>query len=249
MPRMDASTTADRFSAGSPSNGGRPPSAVVLDLGGVLIDWDPRHLYRSMFSGDEAAMEAFLATVCTPEWNARLDAGRPWAEAVATLVEEFPAERERIIAFHERWPEMLGGAIEGTVAILGELRDRRVPVYALSNWSAETFPVARARYPFLGWFDGLVISGEERFAKPDPRLFRVLLERHRLDPRSTAYVDDSAANVTVAAELGMVALLFTGPAALRADLARLGLVGEPGAESGAGPAAAARTHTREDPAG
>ena len=249
MRRMDASTTADRLSARNPSDGGRPPSAVVFDLGGVLIDWDPRHLYRSMFAGDEAAMEAFLATVCTPEWNARQDAGRPWAEAVVTLVEEFPAERERIVAFHERWPEMLGGAIEGTVAILVELRDRRVPVYALSNWSAETFPVARARYPFLGWFDGLVISGEERLAKPDPRLFRVLLERHRLDPRSTVYVDDSAANVTVAAELGMVALQFTGPAALRADLARLGLVGEPGAELGAAPVVTPRTHTWEDPAG
>lgn len=252
MPRMDASTTAVRFSARDPSDGGRLPSAVVFDLGGVLIDWDPRHLYRSMFSGDEAAMEAFLATVCTPEWNARQDAGRPWAEAVATLVEEFPAERERIVAFHARWPEMLGGAIEGTVAILGELRDRRVPVYVLSNWSAETFPVARARYPFLGWFDGLVISGEECLAKPDPRLFRVLLERHRLDPRCTVYVDDSAPNVTVAAELGMVALQFTGPAALRADLARLGLVGEPGA-AGAGPVAARvaapQTRTREDPAG
>jgi len=252
MPRMDASTTADRFSARSPSDGGRPPSAVVFDLGGVLIDWDPRHLYRSLFTA-EADMEAFLATVCTPEWNARQDAGRPWAEAVASLVAQFPTERERIVAYHERWPEMLGGPIEGTVAVLGELRDRRVPVYALSNWSAETFPVAQARYPFLGWFDGLVISGEERLAKPDPRLFRVLLERHRLAPRSTVYVDDSAPNVTVAAELGMVALQFTGPAALRADLARLGLVGEPGAESGAGPVtarvAAPRTRTREDPAG
>lgn len=214
----------------APRPGARPPIvAVVFDLGGVLIDWDPRHLYRSLFAGDEAAMEAFLATVCTPEWNARQDAGRPWDEAVAALVEEHPAERERIIAFRERWPEMLGGAIEGTVALLAELRARLVPVYALSNWSAETFPVARDRYPFLGWFDGLVISGEERVAKPDPRLFRIAIERFGLDPRATAYVDDSPANVAVAAGLGMVALHFRGPDLLRDDLARLGLLGAPAA--------------------
>jgi 2-haloacid dehalogenase len=224
---MDTPSVAARTSPNHPSDDGVPPSAVVFDLGGVLIDWDPRHLYRKLFPGDEAAMEAFLATVCTPEWNARQDAGRPWAEAVATLVEEFPAERELIVAYHERWQEMLGGAIEGTVAILAELRARGVPAFALSNWSAETFPVARERYPFLAWFDGLVISGEERLAKPDPRLFRVLLERHRLDPQSTVYVDDSAANVDVATGLGMAALLFRGPDDLRADLARLGLLEEP----------------------
>ncbi len=212
----------DQLSAPRPGQG---PSAVVFDLGGVLIDWDPRHLYRTIFPGDEAAMETFLATVCTPEWNARQDAGRPWAEAVASLVREFPAERERIVAFHERWPETLGGAIDGTVAILGELRARGMPVYALSNWSAETFPVARARYPFLAWFDGIVVSGEERLAKPDPRLFRVLFDRHGLDPRATVFVDDTDRNLVVAAELGMVVLPFLGAARLRADLERLGLLG------------------------
>ncbi len=204
---------------------GPRPSAVVFDLGGVLIDWDPRHLYRTVFPGDEAAMEAFLTTVCTPEWNARQDAGRPWAEAVASLVQDFPAERERIVAFHERWPETLGGSIDETVAILGELRARGVPVYALSNWSAETFPVARARYPFLAWFDGIVVSGEERIAKPDPRLFRVLFDRHGLDPRATVFVDDTDRNLAVAAELGMVVLPFRSAARLRADLERLGLLG------------------------
>ena len=209
-------------------------SAVVFDLGGVLIDWDPRHLYRKVFVGDEAAMEAFLATVCTPEWNAQQDAGRPWAEAVASLVREFPAERERIVAFHERWPETLGGPIEGTVAILGELRAHGMPIYALSNWSAETFPVARARYPFLGLFDGIVISGEERLAKPDSRLFRILFERFQLNPRSTIFVDDGEPNIAVAAELGMLSLRFMGPAALRADLRTLGLLGGPAASGADG---------------
>lgn len=238
---METSSAAARTRPRQRPDDGSPRRAVVFDLGGVLIDWDPRHLYRKLFPGDVASMEAFLATVCTPEWNARQDAGRSWADAVASLVAEFPAQREHIVAYHERWPEMLGGSIQGTVAILAELRAGGVPVYALSNWSAETFPVARERYPFLAWFDGLVISGEEGLAKPDPRLFRVILERHRLDPRSTVYVDDSAANVAVAAGLGMAALLFRGSDELRADLARLRLLGEPATgPSDDGPAVQAR---------
>lgn len=204
-------------------------ATVVFDLGGVLIDWDPRHLYRKMFDGDEAAMERFLATVCTPEWNARQDAGRSWTEAVAALVREFPDERDRIVAFHARWPETLGESIAGTVDILGELHARAVPLYALSNWSAETFPVARARFPFLDLFDGIVISGEEGVAKPDPRLYRVLFDRYRVDPRAAVFIDDVERNVEVAAGMGMVGLRFTGPAPLRADLEALGLLDRPGA--------------------
>ena len=200
-------------------------SAVVFDLGGVLIDWDPRLLYRKMFGGDDPAMEAFLATVCTPEWNARQDAGRPFVEAVAQLVEDFPSERERIVAFHERWPETLGQQIPGTVAILGELHARGVPLYALSNWSAETFPVARARFPFLGLFEGIVISGEERVSKPDPRLYRVLFDRYRFDPRDAVFIDDAPRNVEVAATMGMLGLQFTGAAPLRTALEACGLLG------------------------
>jgi 2-haloacid dehalogenase len=199
-------------------------SVVVFDLGGVLIDWDPRHLYRKMFGGDEAAMEKFLATVCTPEWNARQDAGRPWTEAVSVLVEDFPAERERITAFHERWPETLGEEVAGTVAILGELHARAVPLYALSNWSAETFPIARARFPFLGLFNGIVISGEERVSKPHPRLFQVLFDRYGLDPRAAVFIDDAPRNVEVATGMGMLGLVFTGAAPLRTALEAIGLL-------------------------
>ncbi len=198
-------------------------TAVVFDLGGVLIDWDPRHLYRRLFAGDEQAMEAFLANVCTPEWNARQDAGRPWEDGVAELVGLHPEQRDLIVAFHERWDEMLGGAIEGTVAILAELRAAGVPCYALSNWSAETFPVARQRFAFLTWFDGIVISGDLGTIKPDPAMFRALLDRHGLRPGGTAYVDDSAPNVAAAGRLGLVAILFRDPASLRRELAELGL--------------------------
>jgi 2-haloacid dehalogenase len=206
---------------GSPPRAG--PQAVVFDLGGVLIDWDPRYLFRTLFDGDDAAMERFLADVCNPAWNGRQDAGRPFAEAVESLALEHPEQRELIEAYWRRWPETLGDAIEPTVAILAELRQAGVPTYALSNWSAETFPLARPRYPFLEWFEGIVISGDVRVAKPDERIFRHLLERYDLAPGATVFIDDSAANVRAAAALGLIAIHFEGADALRRDLAGLGL--------------------------
>jgi 2-haloacid dehalogenase len=200
------------------------PSAVVFDLGGVLIDWDPRHLYRSMFGDDEAAMEQFLAGVTTAEWNTRQDAGRSWAEAVEELAREFPEHRERIAAFHERWIETLGGPIEPTVELLAELRAAGVPLYALTNWSAETFPLARPLFPFLEWFDGIVVSGDVRMVKPDPRIFAHLLETHGLRPEATVFIDDTPANVRAAQAAGMIALQFTDAGSLRTRLVELGLL-------------------------
>jgi 2-haloacid dehalogenase len=201
-----------------------PVSAVVFDLGGVLIDWDPRYLYRPLFHGDDEAMERFLATICTREWNRAQDAGRPWSEAVETLAVTHPEHRELIEAYWERWPETLGDAIEPTVDVLAELRASAIPLYALTNWSAETFPLARPRYPFLDWFDGIVISGEVGSAKPDRRVYEVLLERHRLEPDGVIFIDDVAANVAAAAGLGMRAIRFTDAASLRQALAGHGLL-------------------------
>ena len=198
--------------------------AVVFDLGGVLIDWDPRHLYRTLFDDDEIAMERFLTEVCSPAWNVQQDAGRSWSEAVETLTHRHPGHRELIAAYDERWSEMLGGAIEGTVEILDELRASGVRVAALSNWSAEKFPVARSRFEFLDWFEAIVISGEVGVSKPDERIYRHLLGRMGLDPGSTVFIDDSAANVAAAAELGMTALRFRDPPTLRAELQDLGLL-------------------------
>jgi 2-haloacid dehalogenase len=194
-----------------------PVKAVVFDLGGVLIDWDPRYLYRKLLD-DEAEVEEFLATVCTPAWNAEQDRGRPFAEGVAELVERHPGYAAAITAYHERWPEMLGGAVDGAVEVLAELRAAGVPVYALTNWSAETFGVARERFEFLEWFDGVLVSGEERMIKPDPAIFRLLLDRFGLDPEATFYVDDSEPNVAAADRLGFDAVRFTTPAQLRRDL-------------------------------
>lgn len=195
---------------------------VVFDLGGVLVDWDPRHLYRSEFD-DEAAMEAFLGTVTTPAWNLELDRGRPFADGVRELVAEHPQHEALIRAYHERWPEMLRDAIAGTVEVLTELRAAEVPCYALTNWSAETFPHARERFDFLGVFDGIVVSGEERAVKPDPALFAVLEERFHIAPARTVFIDDSRANVEGAASRGYTTVHFIGPEDLRGRLAGVGL--------------------------
>ncbi len=203
------------------------PNAVVFDLGGVLIDWNPRYLYRQLFDGDDAAMERFLAEVTTPEWNLEQDAGRTWDEAVEALTRQHPEHAELIAAYRDRWTETLGEAIGPTVTVLDELRQTDVRLFALSNWSAETFPVARPRYPFLDWFEGIVISGEVRITKPDERVYHHLLRRFGLDAASTVFIDDSAANVRAAQEVGMIALRFEGGDALRSALADLGLLGAP----------------------
>ena len=207
-----------------PDLGPPPPSisAVVFDLGGVLIDWNPRYLYRSLFEDDDA-MEDFIATVTTSDWNRAQDAGRPWSEAVEELAARHPERRELIEAYWRRWPEMLGEAIDPAVEVLADLRRTDVALYALSNWSAETFPAARPRYPFLEWFDGIVISGEERLIKPDPRIFGVLLDRYGLTAGSTVFIDDQASNVDAATALGIVGVRFTDGDALRRDLRALGL--------------------------
>ncbi|CAH2599647.1 HAD family phosphatase [Rhodovastum atsumiense] len=197
---------------------------VVFDLGGVLIDWNPRHLYRKLFAGDEAGMERFLAQVCSPAWNLTLDAGRDWAEAIAELVAQHPEQAALITAYHQRWPEMLGGPIAGSVAILDELRQSGTPLYALTNWSDETFAIALRLYDFLGWFEGIVVSGRERLVKPDPRLFRILLDRHGLAAGDVVYIDDNPANAEAAGRLGMHPIHFTTAPALRANLGELGLL-------------------------
>jgi 2-haloacid dehalogenase len=199
-------------------------SIAVFDLGGVLIDWNPRYLYRRLFDGDEAAMERFLAEICNNDWNLQQDAGRPFAEACALLVDRHPEQKHLIEAYRTRWFEMLAGPIHGTVEILRELRDRGTPLYALTNWSAETFPLARERYDFLHWFQGTVVSGAEKLVKPDPRIYRLLLERHGIDPAASVYIDDNPVNARVATDLGLHGIHFTGPDALRDDLERVGLL-------------------------
>lgn len=204
--------------------GGR--SVAIFDLGGVLIEWNPRYLYRKLFDGDEAAMEAFLANVCTTEWNERQDAGRTFAEGLRELLPRHADKRELIEAFGSRFGEMIPGAIEGSVAVLAELKRRGVPVYGVSNWSAETFPPQRERFDFLSWFDDLVISGVVGVIKPDPRIFRILLERNQIDPATAVFIDDVAANAEAASTLGLHGIHFRSPEQLRRELAAVGLLPE-----------------------
>jgi 2-haloacid dehalogenase len=202
------------------------PNAVVFDLGGVLIDWNPRHLYRSLFD-DEAAMERFLAEVTTQAWNLEQDRGRPFAEAVGALVREHPEQADLIEAYWRRWPEMLGDPHAEVVAILAELRATSVRLLAMTNWSAETYPLAIPRYPFLDWFEAVIVSGRERLVKPDPAIFRVLIDRYRIEPAGTVFIDDTAVNIEIAAQLGFRAIRFTDAPALRRELESLGLLDAP----------------------
>ena len=199
-------------------------TTVVFDLGAVLIDWDPRYVYRDLFPDDAAEMEAFLTDVTSSTWNHQMDAGKPWADAVAELVQKHPERRDLIEAYWTRWAEMLHGPISGTVEVLRELREAGVALYALTNWSAETFPVARERFDFLGWFEGIVVSGEEGVAKPDPLIYRILLDRHAIAPGCALFVDDREENVAAAIAEGMKGVVFTSPEALRADLVEHGLL-------------------------
>ena len=196
---------------------------IIFDLGGVLIDWNPRHLYKKIFGSPEE-MEWFLTNICTPQWNTQQDAGRPFAKGLAVIKEKYPKYAAQIDDYFTRWDEMLGGPIKSAVAVLKDLKDKGYPLYALTNWSAETFPIARAKYDFLNWFDGIVVSGEERLVKPDPAIYARLLKRYQLHSSNCLFIDDNAANVSEAARLGFETILFTGGDALRAELIRRGIL-------------------------
>ena len=199
-------------------------SVAIFDLGGVLIDWNPRHLYRKLFNGDDAAMEHFLANVCTTEWNERQDAGRSFAEGTRELLPHHADKLELIEAFGKRFDEMIAGAVDGAVEVLAELKRADVPLYALSNWSAETFPPQRQRFPFLEWFRGIVVSGMEGVIKPDPRIFRILCERYAVAPESAVFIDDVARNAAAASVVGIHGIHFRSPEQLRRELAAVGIL-------------------------
>ncbi len=196
---------------------------IVFDLGGVLIDWNPRHLYRKIFASEEE-MEWFLSTVCTTQWNTQQDAGRPFAKGLALLKEKYPKYSAQIDDYFNRWDEMLGGPIKGTVAILRELKEKGYRIYGLTNWSAETFPLALERYDFLHQMDGIVVSGEEHLVKPDPAIYARLLKRYQLRAPNCVLIDDNAANISAADTLGFEAIQFHNPDLLRKELLQRGLL-------------------------
>jgi 2-haloacid dehalogenase len=197
--------------------------AVVFDLGKVLLDWNPRYYYRQFFDSEEA-MDTFLAEALPPAWVAEMDAGKPAQIAIAERQRLFPQYAALIGRWKEGWQSMLRGAISGSVAILAELRTRGVNLYALTNFSTETWPLARERFEFLSWFEDSVVSGEHGVVKPDPRIFDIAIRRFRLDPPRTVFIDDLAENVAAASASGLRTLHFTGAPRLRADLEELGLL-------------------------
>lgn len=197
---------------------------LVFDLGGVLVDWNPRYLYRKL-SSDPALIEQFLKEVCPQTWNEEFDHGKPFAEGIAERIQIFPGYESWIRAYYERWPEMLAGDIPGTVEILREIHSSgRHQLYALSNWSAETFPHATARFPFLQLFKTILVSGREKLIKPDPRFFGLLKQRHGVDFSRAVFIDDVEKNIDAARALGFHALRFTDPASLRRELGSLGVL-------------------------
>jgi epoxide hydrolase-like predicted phosphatase len=192
---------------------------VVFDIGNVLLHWDPRLLYRKLFK-DEATVEWFLQEVCSPSFNLELDSGRPFSEALADLTGRFPKYAAEIRAYDERWLETTQGLIADSVEILETLRRNGIRNYAITNFSADKFSVVRSLFPTLDAFDGIVVSGEERVAKPDPRIYRLLLDRYGLAPADCIFIDDSLKNVDGARAVGMHAHRFESAGDLRCELRR-----------------------------
>ncbi len=192
---------------------------IIFDLGGVLIDWNPNNVYHEKYFSTKEERNYFFENVCTPEWNERQDAGYSIKKATAEKVKEFPVWEKSILDFYGRWEEMLSGAKNDTVAIFQQLKKNpNLKFYALTNWSAETFPVALARFDFLQWFNGIVVSGEEKTRKPFPEFYQILFDRFRVNPSETLFIDDNLRNVKAGNELGLTGIEFKNADQLKNEL-------------------------------
>lgn len=199
-------------------------TSIIFDLGGVLINWDPRNLYHKIFE-DEKRMEYFLANICTSDWNEEQDGGRSLADGTNLLVTQHPEWESEIRAFYDRWEEMLGGVIEGTLDVLTRLRESgNYKIYALTNWSSETYPVAQGLYEFLGWFEGVLVSGAEKMKKPDPKFYNLMLDRFDINPSETLFTDDNLRNVKAARAMGIPTIHFQNPEQLEKEMKVRGIV-------------------------
>ena len=198
--------------------------SIIFDLGGVLIDWNPRYVYRQIFKTEEK-VEWFLENVTTPDWNENQDAGYPLHKATEELIAKHPEWEPQIKAYYGRWLEMLGDAIHETVEVFHQLKQSgKYKLYALTNWSAETFPHALERFEFFKWFDGIVVSGEERMRKPFPEFYKVLLDRYNIKPSESIFIDDSLRNVKAAEQIGIKTIHFQSPQQLRSEFISAGLL-------------------------
>ncbi|MDR6942066.1 HAD family hydrolase [Mucilaginibacter pocheonensis] len=199
-------------------------NTIIFDLGAVLIDWNPHYLYKTIFD-DEQEMKNFLANICTPDWNEEQDAGRSLQDGTDILVAQFPEHEANIRAFYGRWQEMLGEPFHGTVELLRRLKDSgKYKLYALTNWSAETFPVAMQRYDFLSWFDGIVVSGTEKMRKPASEFYQLLLNRYGVNINEALFIDDNYRNVLAAEKVGIKTIHFTSSEQLEKELTEQNLL-------------------------
>jgi 2-haloacid dehalogenase len=196
---------------------------IVFDFGGVIMDWNPRHLYRKLFD-DEAAMESFLEEIAFDAWNLEQDRGRPYAEGVELLCRQFPGYRSLIEAYHHRWQESIAGSIQGTVDIVYELDEAGYRLFGLSNWSAETFGFVRNRYDVFDRFELIVLSGAVKLAKPGPEIFHHLLEQGKVRAEDCLFIDDAPANISTAQALGFDTIRYESPQQLRRELESRGLL-------------------------
>jgi 2-haloacid dehalogenase len=196
---------------------------IVFDLGMVLIEWDPRHLYRKVFA-DPARMEWFLEHVCNSTWNLEQDRGRSFDAAVKEVTGRYPEFAAEIAMYRDRWMEMVPGAMAGSVKVLEDLYDRGVPLYAITNWNGDTFRATRSRFAFLGLFRDIVVSGDEKLLKPEPAIFELLASRNDIKLSESIFIDDSLKNVAGAEAVGMRGHHFTSPESLRATLVATGVL-------------------------
>jgi 2-haloacid dehalogenase len=204
-------------------NSNKADQVIVFDLGGVLIDWDPYRLYCNKLGLDRQVVDRFMQEVDFPGWNKEQDRGRPFAEATVELSNLHPEYRDLIYAYDEHYPASLGGSIQPVVDIVGKLKTAGYSLYVLSNWSAEKFKLVRPQYPFLEWFDGIVISGEVGLVKPDQAIFEVLLERTGHPADECLFIDDHIPNIEVARALGFQTIQFQSPQQLEAELITRGV--------------------------
>ena len=196
--------------------------ALIFDLGNVLIRWDPRNHYRDRFPAAQD-MEAFLSEVATSDWNYEMDLGKPFSQAIAERSALFPEHADLLGEWKSQWVRMLGGAIDESVTLLDELRQAGYRTAALTNWSAETFPIAQQMFPFLGWFDHVIVSGAEGVAKPDPAMFALALGRTGFVAERTVFIDDNLPNIVGAQAVGLKTVHFTSPQQCREELRAMGV--------------------------
>ena len=196
---------------------------IVFDLGMVLIEWDPRHVYRKVFN-DDAQMEWFLDEVCGNAWNLEQDRGRSFDDGVAEAIARHPTYAHEIALYRDRWMDMVPGDIADSVEVLEDLHDKGVALYAITNWNGDTFRATKARFGFLSLFRDIVVSGDEKLLKPDPAIFQLLANRNGIDLKDSLFIDDSMKNVRGAEAVGMKGHHFTSAIGLRADLLRRGVL-------------------------